>query len=399
MLDIVQIIFKLDGHFFDRGIITVVDLCPAGYTRLYQQAGAVEGDLLLEFFDPFRTFRTRSHQADIPAYHIQELRQFIEVCPAQEVADARDANVLFPGQLYFAIFFCILAHGAELVHGERFAPLTGSDLPVDHRPSTVKQDQDGNQWGEDSANDQTDQSPDDVQQAFPGLVKATDAGFIHKGTNEPVGFQVVNGNPAEKFLVHAGHGNHFYPAFLCIQDGLEGRALHLAGDGNNDLGDPFGGDDLLKAVISSQDGKAVQFSPNFLGVIIGQAHQEERLWAQIVESLDDRLRSFACPDDQHPARQGLGREYLDINQPPDKGQYGCKNKESPDPQPRQRIGPREQVDQGVEKDPGQSCNGDPGDRLAQVLGHMQIIEFHQESHPDQRQEIEPGFHSHSQEVQ
>ncbi len=116
VLDVIEVIFEFDAGFFNRGGITVIDLCPTGDTRLDQQARPVEGDFLLEFGNQLGTFGTRSHQAHFAAQDIPELRQFVYVGAAQEIAKCVIRLIFLLRDLNLAILFGILVHCAEFIY-------------------------------------------------------------------------------------------------------------------------------------------------------------------------------------------------------------------------------------------------------------------------------------------
>ena len=176
-----------------------------------------------------------------------------------------------------------------------------------------------------------DQPNQDIKQAFCQLVKPANACIIYEGTDEPVGFQVVDGNTAQQFLIHGGHRDNIHTALLGIQNSLEGTPCISPVMAITISVIAFCLDDFEQMVISSQNGKSFQVLPDFLRVIIHETDQEEWLGTQLVIHLRKRLSSFASPDDQYPAQECLGSENLDIDQPPDQSKHGGKKQENANP--------------------------------------------------------------------
>ena len=113
MFDVIEVVFEFDRRLGDAGDVAVVDLRPASETGLDQQAGAVEGNLPLEFGHQFRTLGTRPDETHLAAQDIPELGQFVKTRLAQEIADARHTRIVLGGQARLAIRLGVLIHAAE----------------------------------------------------------------------------------------------------------------------------------------------------------------------------------------------------------------------------------------------------------------------------------------------
>ena len=147
---------------------------------------------------------------------------------AQEHSQAGDAAVVLLGHLHPAVLFRILVHGADLVHNVGLATLARAHLLVQDRPAALDQGQDGHEGKKEDTNEQADEPAQNVKHPLASLKETTRAGFADKRADEPVGFKVMDGHPPKKFFIQCWHGHHFHTAFLGIQDGLEGLALHFA---------------------------------------------------------------------------------------------------------------------------------------------------------------------------
>jgi hypothetical protein len=89
--------------------------------------------------------RPRADQAHVTAHHVEQVGQFIEAGAPQETADTGDAWVLVDLEIdgvdpvlvevtqRFLQLFGVADHGAELVHAEGAAAITGAFLHEHHR--------------------------------------------------------------------------------------------------------------------------------------------------------------------------------------------------------------------------------------------------------------------------
>src|SRR5215204_792554 len=131
VLDVVEIV--LDALLERRVAAPSVDLGPAGDSRLDLVAQHVLRDAVLELLDEVGTFWSWSDDRHVAAQHVPELRQLVEVEPAQEAADPGSARVVVSGPDGAGVVFRAHVHRAELVDVERLAVETHPLLLVEHR--------------------------------------------------------------------------------------------------------------------------------------------------------------------------------------------------------------------------------------------------------------------------
>ena len=86
VLDVVQV--ELDALFERRVAAPAVHLRPAGDAGLDLVPQHVLRDAVLELFDEERPLGPRADDGHVAAQHVPELRQLVEVEPAQPAADA-----------------------------------------------------------------------------------------------------------------------------------------------------------------------------------------------------------------------------------------------------------------------------------------------------------------------
>src|ERR1700693_1274552 len=140
MLDVVEIVAKLLLRFFERGTVLVADLRPAGNTRAYDVAQAVERDFPAKPLDEFRALGPRPGEGHVPLDYIQELRDFVQARIAKEAAHARDTRIVVPRPGGAGVGFRIRAHGPEFIAVENSAELADALLPVNHRAGRAQLD-------------------------------------------------------------------------------------------------------------------------------------------------------------------------------------------------------------------------------------------------------------------
>ena len=105
-----------------------MNLGPAGEPGLDQQAPAPVGNSRLELFDELRSLRPRADDRHVPAQHVPELRELVEVRPAEDAAEGRHPRIVHRGPARRAGLLGVGAHRPELVHLEQAASLAGPDL-------------------------------------------------------------------------------------------------------------------------------------------------------------------------------------------------------------------------------------------------------------------------------
>ena len=134
MLDVPDVFFDAAFHlpqFF--GLTTETgDLRPTGDARTHEVAHHVFVDECAVFFGVFEHVRARSDERHVAEEDVDELRQFVDVGAAHEVADARFARVVLCG--LFAVAVGIDVHGAEFVAVEFLAVESTAFLAEEDRP-------------------------------------------------------------------------------------------------------------------------------------------------------------------------------------------------------------------------------------------------------------------------
>src|SRR5215203_6433710 len=145
--------------------VIAAQLRPTGDPGLDQQAPGLEGNGSLEHAHELRPLRARSDQGHLALQHVPELRELVEVRPAQEAADVRDAWVVLlcidgpAGRLR------VLLHGAELVHREERAAFADASLPVDDAPGRTPHEEHDEGY-EGSGQEHAEGSADEVEHPF-----------------------------------------------------------------------------------------------------------------------------------------------------------------------------------------------------------------------------------------
>src|SRR5262245_37782263 len=87
IFDVVEIV--LDALFERRVAAPAIDLRPAGKARLDLVAEHVLRDLVPELLDEMRTLGPRPDDGHVPAQHVPELRELVEVRAPEEPAERR----------------------------------------------------------------------------------------------------------------------------------------------------------------------------------------------------------------------------------------------------------------------------------------------------------------------
>ena len=77
----------------------------------------VIGHRFFKFLDKLRAFRPGADEAHVPAQHVPELRQFVEVEFPQNPADARHPEIVFLGPHRFVVLG-VFDHGPKLMEAK-----------------------------------------------------------------------------------------------------------------------------------------------------------------------------------------------------------------------------------------------------------------------------------------
>src|SRR5258708_19381756 len=128
MLDIEQVVLKLDQFVLLRAAIATLHLCPAREPGPDVKAITVKWVALCQFGDVFRALRSWTDQAHVASYNIEYLRQLIQVCRTKKASHACHPSITLrrPGSACRAL--CTRSHGSELQHTKRSSSISGPFL-------------------------------------------------------------------------------------------------------------------------------------------------------------------------------------------------------------------------------------------------------------------------------
>ena len=183
------------------------DLPQAGQTRCHTDSSAV---VLIIFVEFILCRRSCADQTHITLDDIPELRELIQTCFTDEVADLCDTRII--GHLeheaaHLIVFFqfllplfCIDVHGAEFINLESAAVSADSRLGEKDRAWRIHLDGNGDKGGQDQCDEKSDQAADHIGKTLDeqALVAALKPGIgqhtvIAEGTDAGAGL----------------HGRHF----------------------------------------------------------------------------------------------------------------------------------------------------------------------------------------------
>src|SRR4051812_16827288 len=132
VLDVIEVVLD---PLLERGIAApAVDLRPAGDAGLDLVAQHVLRNAVLELLDEIGALGPRADDRHIAAEDVPELRQFVEVKPAEPLADRRAARVVVARPDRAGLVLGPLVHRAEFVDVERLAVEAHPLLLVEDRP-------------------------------------------------------------------------------------------------------------------------------------------------------------------------------------------------------------------------------------------------------------------------
>src|SRR6266849_525374 len=235
VLDVVQIVLQLLERVVDRGAVTVLDLGPAGDSRLHREPLHVVRDLPLEFVDELRPLGTRPDEAHVAEQHIEELGELVESYPTEESPHVGHARVAWLGPYRSRGPLRVVAHGAKLVEDEDAAIQTGAGLAVQDRPGGLELDRDGDEGHDGRRHHQADDGQGDVEETLDDL----GSGGLDEAVreNEPAGPELRDQDLACSFFVKGRpilHGNAPEAAFEQRIGRESTSAIHL--DHDHDIG-------------------------------------------------------------------------------------------------------------------------------------------------------------------
>ena len=139
--------------------------CPAG---LYYTCRKPEHNLLV-FGSQFGTLGTGTDKGHISLQNINNLRQFVEVDAAQDLAHRGDSVVILPGHAVLRL--CIgYVHTAEFIHLEYFSVLCQAILEEEYRAAIANFDANGNDQNNGACQNQEQKGEYDVKSSFYELL-------------------------------------------------------------------------------------------------------------------------------------------------------------------------------------------------------------------------------------
>src|SRR5215470_18385976 len=124
VLDVVEVVLQLLERIFDRGAVAILDLRPAGESRLHGQPLHVIRDFLLQALHELRSLRSRSDEAHVTDENVDQLRELVETGSTKDRSHSRDAGIGLLRPDRSRPLLGIPTHGAELVEDEDTAILT-----------------------------------------------------------------------------------------------------------------------------------------------------------------------------------------------------------------------------------------------------------------------------------
>src|SRR3970040_2037258 len=127
----------------------------------------VERDLAAERLDERDLLGTGTDKAHVALQDIPELGYLVETGLAQEPASSHQALVVLGGEPR-AVFLGVLAHGAELVHGEVPTLMADSWLTEERRAFGGQPDRAADAQSEDDPDRAQNSGDDDVEDPFSG---------------------------------------------------------------------------------------------------------------------------------------------------------------------------------------------------------------------------------------
>ena len=142
VLDVVEVVAQLPGGAEVRARVAAAQLGPAGDARPQQMAPGVVRVLALQLGDHLGPLGPRADQRHVAADHVPQLRQLVDVGPAQEPADLGHPVVGGLGPADDAVGLGVGAHRAQLHDLELLAVLAEAALAVEHRAAVLELDGD-----------------------------------------------------------------------------------------------------------------------------------------------------------------------------------------------------------------------------------------------------------------
>ena len=118
-----------------------IHLRPAGHAGLDVVTPEHPADLVGKHLVVGQRVRPRPDQRHLPAQHVQELRQFVDVRPPQDRAHARHARIVADGLAKPGARIIHAVHAAEFQHLDRLVVEAEARLAEQRRPARLEPDQ------------------------------------------------------------------------------------------------------------------------------------------------------------------------------------------------------------------------------------------------------------------
>jgi hypothetical protein len=199
--EVPEIVRELDGRALAVGGIAGANLRPAGDTGLDEQAPAPARNDRVEQLDELGPFGTRPDDGHVAPKDVEQLRELVQVCPAQHPADARRAWVARTGPDRAALALRVGAHRPELVDREQLPALADPGLPEDDRPARRQRNEERDHEQQRPENDQRQGTGGEVEHSRRPARRHPLAEMNQ--AHEPRGRQVRHRHSAEGPLVEA----------------------------------------------------------------------------------------------------------------------------------------------------------------------------------------------------
>ena len=157
-----------DGVALVAGV-AVLHLRPTRESRPHEVTHAVERQLLGELLHVVRLLWARSHEREVTVQDVQELWELVEMGPAQDATEPRDARI---------VVLCPLVqrgtrtriHCPELHDPEQLAVLAYSFLPIEQRAVVADEVAGEHEWQYEHEADAADGSDNDIEQPLHAQV-------------------------------------------------------------------------------------------------------------------------------------------------------------------------------------------------------------------------------------
>ena len=116
---------------------------------------------------------------------------------------------------------------------------------------------------------------------------------------------------------------------------MEGAALHLAGNGNDDVGNALFFCNFQQVVALAENWVFLHLLAKFLRVIVNETDKEERRRPEVFIGFSQPLSGLPSTYDQHAAHKGGRGENANVDKSPEQGQARGRNEKNSNANPVQ----------------------------------------------------------------